>query len=199
GQVVMAAVEGRTFAPTRASDPTANFPPVLLTVREDGRVVLATTVGANVSDYHFALAQLTPAGLPDLTFGGGDGFVVTTRFVAGASSVALAPGGKIVVAGTRGGVGSTGTVYLARYTAAGAPDEVAFTSAGYFTVSSTGTGPVVAVAPDGAITVGMTTPAGAAPGADFLLYRVLSDGQPDRTFTGDGRADFGGADDALRA
>jgi uncharacterized delta-60 repeat protein len=190
GRVVISTIEGKSLAPVRATNPADNPPPAALAVLGDDRILIATTT----ADSHFALARLTPQGSPDPAFGGGDGFAVVTAFTAAATGVAPAPGGKFIVTGNSGSFGTPGTVYVARFTAEGAIDLNTFGVSGY-TTGPSGLARAVAVAPDGTVTVGASTGAG-----DFLVLRYLADGQPDRSFHGNGQAtaDFGAAQDILR-
>jgi uncharacterized delta-60 repeat protein len=197
GRLVIPTIEGRPIAPVRVTNPAVNPPPALATVLGDDRILIATTAGATRTDYRFALARLTADGRPDTTFGGGDGFVVVPQVAGSAAALALAPAGRFVVSGNGGDAGAPGTVYVARFTAGGALDANSFGFPGYVT----GPSAVVrglAVAPDGAVTVGASTDTGAT--GDFLLLRYLADGQTDRSFDGDGQAvaDFGGNWDTLR-
>ncbi|WP_170928380.1 delta-60 repeat domain-containing protein [Deinococcus hopiensis] len=86
-------------------------------VQADGRIVVAG-VAAQQSD-DVVLVRYTPAGKPDLSFG--QGGVVSTDLGGGAdgvSSVALQPGGKVLVAGSTWN-GQDHDFALLRYTAAG--------------------------------------------------------------------------------
>lgn len=108
-------------------------------VAPDGSIVVAGTTSSfsvNNSNGDIIVARLTPAGVADATFGGGDG--VITIDIAGrddiAVDVAVQPDGKIVVAGydTNGFQGperSAARVVLLRLNPDGSPDP-GFGSAG---------------------------------------------------------------------
>jgi uncharacterized delta-60 repeat protein len=86
-------------------------------VDADGRIVLAGSLGRKA-----LVVRLQPDGDPDTAFGGGDGWLTWkagAKRTAALDAVVLA-GGKIVLAGRAGG--ATQRAFVARLTAAGAPD-----------------------------------------------------------------------------
>ena len=210
GRLAISDVEGFPVTPVPpAGPPGAARPaatavqPVSLAIQPDGRIVVAATVGALFSDQRLALLRLTGEGDPDPAFGGGDGSVVVTNRASGMPmAVALAGGNKIVVAGTRApALNTSGTIYVARFTPAGTLDATFGNETGFAPTSPSGYATAVAAGHDGAITVGAWSSAGNTAGnTDFVALRFTSDGQPDRTFSGDGlaTADFGARNDQLR-
>jgi uncharacterized delta-60 repeat protein len=150
------------------------------------------------------LANAAPGDL-DLSFGT-DGKVIT-GFVggsAGASSVALQPDGKVVVAGLTGLTSFAARDFaLARYNPDGSVDA-SFGTEGTLTTDFAGGSDVavgVALQPDGKIVAaGFTGP----PDGDFrqfALARYNADGAPDSSFGTDGQVitDFPSVDEAASA
>ena len=105
--------------------------------------------------------------------------------------VALQPDGRIVSAGEA--LGSDDSLHVVRVTAAGELDS-SFGEGGY--VSLTGEGSLeigaVEVQPDGRILVAATD---AGEAADAVVFRLMPNGSPDDSFSGDGvaRFDFAGS------
>ena len=93
-----------------------------LFVNGDGTYLLAG-VGSPTDTYGIAFARLTAAGLPDPTFGGGDGTLTSDPTAAddypGPAGI-VRSGGKIVVAGAS--VGSVTKILVLRYRADGSLD-----------------------------------------------------------------------------
>jgi uncharacterized delta-60 repeat protein len=90
-----------------------------LGLRGDGKIVAAgLTGGAFFSDPHIALARYTASGTPDTTFAGTGRLVSDAGY---ASSILLDPGGKIVLAGSRG-TGTPPDALLMRLDASGSLD-----------------------------------------------------------------------------
>jgi uncharacterized delta-60 repeat protein len=160
----------------------------------DQKIVVAGsgTAGPNRA---FAVVRYSTAGVPDGTFGGGDG-IATTDFGdpnQGAEDIAIQSNGAIVAAGFRYGLDApvprcfTGPVdldfALARYESDGDPDNT-FSSNGRLTTDFGGgvdRAQGVGIQADGAIVA-----AGESAG-DFALARYESDGDLDAGFNGDGR------------
>jgi uncharacterized delta-60 repeat protein len=151
----------------------------------DGKFVVAgsTSVGGD-----FAIARLNADGSPDTTFSGDGKQTVDFGGVDQAFGVALAPDGKIVVAGQGGAVGD---MAVARLNTDGSVDMTATVDFGGNNGASE-----VAVQPDGKIVLAGSTDA--TGGGDFAIARLNTDGSPDATFSGDGKqtVDFSGANDA---
>ena len=149
-------------------------------VQRDGKIVVAGRTSENDDG---AVWRLLPDGAPDLTFGGGDGFVTVD---SGAdemlADVAIAPDGAIVVVG-RTTVGGQATIY--RLNSSGDLDS-GFDQDGRLSIGGASSlATAVAVQPDGGILVaGFITP------ADGIVVRRLTvSGATDYTFGGgDGEA-----------
>lgn len=126
---------------------------------------------------HFAVVRLRPNGSLDTSFGGGDGMAINFP-KAGASSVAIDPDGRIVVAGHVQPV-SAGPEHfaIARYTPGGEPDT-SFSGDGTVT-TSVGKASQISVASAVAIdSLGRIVAAGQGSegqGFEFALARYLSD------------------------
>jgi uncharacterized delta-60 repeat protein/uncharacterized repeat protein (TIGR01451 family) len=161
-------------------------------VEPGGRIVLAGT-GVLEGERRFLLAALTPAGLPDTSFGAGG--LVTLDVGDGPAAVyslARQPDGKLLVAGTTDGTGAGGGI-VARFLPDGTPDS-GFSTDGIARLgvpSAAVDG--VALQPDGKIVV-----AGAA-GADAIVGRFRPGGARDPGFGTDGvaRRSFGSGADRL--
>ncbi len=159
----------------------------------DGKLVLvgSTSVGGD-----FAIARLNADGTPDTTFSG-DGRQ-TVDFGGGgdvAFSVAIAPDGKILVAGKGGGAISD--MVVARLNADGSLDSTFGAGASAkasidFGGSDAANG--VALQPDGKIVMAGTTTAG---DGDLAVARLNADGSMDTSFSGDGKltAGYGAANE----
>jgi uncharacterized delta-60 repeat protein len=143
-----------------------------------GRILVA---GSSNIDDDFAIARYTPGGAPDPTFDG-DGRVTTDFGTdAGGRAIALAPGGKIVVAGV-----TNGQFAVARYNPNGSLDTGFSGDGKVATPVGDGAAAALAVAvqADGKVVVGgLATVAGEEV---FALVRYAADGTPDPTFDGDG-------------
>lgn len=155
----------------------------------NGKIVLVGTAGLKV-----ALARYYPDGSLDRTFGGGGtGQVITSvtgtqRFGDVANSVALAPDGRIVIAGQADFPNGTNRDFLvARYTDDGVLDPT-FGNGGTIITSNTTRADYafsVAVQADGKIVAGgLIDNSG---NGDFLLVRYNVDGSLDASFSGDGK------------
>jgi uncharacterized delta-60 repeat protein len=161
-------------------------------IQSDGKILAAGAVGipgaGTASD--FALARYTGDGTLDGSFDG-DGKVVT-NFMSGtdqAFSIALAPDGKVVLAGISRPLGpGPFDMAVARYNADGSLDG-SFDGDGKvvtaITPGSDDAAQAVAVQPDGRIVVGGTTRTGGDMRA--VLVRYAADGTPDTSFGADGK------------
>jgi uncharacterized delta-60 repeat protein len=165
---------------------------------QDGKIVVAGSsntgaTGANPRD--FAVVRLlNPSGAFDSSFGADHGGqLIDFGGYDYASAMALAPDGRIVLAGHAG----AGDFGIARLLPGGAPDN-SFSGDGKATVDfggSNDSAAAVALQPDGKIVVAGTTNAGG-----FLVARLLPSGGLDDSFAGDGKSlvDFGaGGDSAI--
>ena len=154
-------------------------------VQPDGKIV--TAGGSDCCVGAFRLARHNPDGTLDIAFGNGGKVTTTFRGSDSASALALQPDGKIVVAGSTGGIFAFA---LARYLPDGSLDAT-FGSGGKVTTNF-GLAFALAIQPDGKIVV--------AGGTDnFLLARYNPDGSLDPTFGAGGKVitDFGGDDSAF--
>jgi uncharacterized delta-60 repeat protein len=155
-------------------------------VQPDGRIVLAAKGYSD--DYDMAVTRLTPTGAVDGTVWDRGRFDAQAIPHAGA----LAPDGKIVVAGTKHPDGSPSEIALARFDSDGKLDKT-FGGTGKVTFASAGDELVeaVLVQPDGRIVV---AGAAGASGYEMVVTRFNRDGTPDTSWDGDARAfaDFDG-------
>lgn len=156
-----------------------------LAMQGDGKILVAGTANSD-----FAMARYTPAGIPDKSFSH-DGFRIT-HFISGvatASSIAVQPDGKIIVAGYASINGGQYDFALARYNTDGSLDKT-FSGNGR-QVYNIGTAytfaQAVAVQSDGRIIVAGYSYASAAGDANFTIARLNTDGSLDNTFSSDGR------------
>jgi uncharacterized delta-60 repeat protein len=162
------------------------------------------------------VARLNADGSLDGSFGSGGratiGFDLGGDFQDSAWAMAIAPGGKIVIAGaTQVGEGDTTAtdIAVARLNADGSIDEsfdddgkatVSFTDLGMRSAVATG----VAVQPDGKIVLGGSGESQETGKRSFVAARVGVDGSLDETFDGDGRTTIafdpgGGSEDVGQA
>ena len=170
-------------------------------LQSNGKIVVAGQTSAGATQGDFAVARVNANGSPDTGFGSGG----TTKIDFGgddsAFAVALAPGGKILVAGET--TDESGERFaVARLNADGTLDPT-FGSGGEDTISFDGTASVataVLVAPDGRIVLaGSNTSTDTQ--NDFAVARLNTDGTLDTTFGSGGTAtvDFGGDEHARGA
>ncbi len=170
-------------------------------VQSDGKIVVVGSAyfpGPSRSD--FALARYNADGTPDASFGTNG--KVTTQFPSGrssgASSFAVQPDGRLVVAG----IVSTGTpagdnptdFASARYNADGTPDAT-FGAGGFVTLDfglSDGAAGVALQADGRVVLAGSAARIGGNVliSSSFALARLKADGSPDPTFDGDGQTTF---------
>jgi uncharacterized delta-60 repeat protein len=167
-----------TFGTNLAENATA------VAVQGNGKVVVAGSVSGD-----FAVARLTTTGLPDNSFSG-DGKVrtdITSGSGDGAADVVIQGDGKILVAGTRAVGGST-RFAIVRYTSGGVLDTT-FSGDGKQVLAvgpNNSEATSIMVRPDGKIVIVGKAFGGAQ--AEIAIVRLLSNGAPDTTFSGDGRA-----------
>jgi uncharacterized delta-60 repeat protein len=152
----------------------------------DGKLLVA---GTSAGD--FALVRLNPDGSPDLTFDG-DG-KATYDFGANEQlyDAALAPGGKVVLVGSRERPGCQNFTFLPTVDAAIArvnPDgglDPSFGEGGRVLVENAAVvrAQAVAVQPDGAVLVGGRMGSCSRVAIDYWLVRLTPAGAPDATFS----------------
>jgi uncharacterized delta-60 repeat protein len=170
-------------------------------LQPDGKIVVAGVIRdpGSIRYEDAGLARFNSDGSLDATFDS-DGIVATdfcgpsSCFMSDyARDLAIQPDGKILVAGSRSFYGPSFTIHdsvLARYNSDGSLDPT-FDGDG-FVLGGEAYAHAIALQPDGRILV-----AGSEQGSGyqgFWLARYHSDGSPDPTFDGDGKArtDFGG-------
>jgi uncharacterized delta-60 repeat protein len=163
-----------------------------LAVQDDGRILVAATGNAGWGGIHvgfFYVARLDPTGTLDPTFSATHiSDTVQRHMDADFTSVALAPDGKVVVAGSIRSVDNSTRLVVARLDPDGSLDEL-FGDGGFLIrpppagypqwtegVSS------VAVRPDGEILVGGSSGYPAKPVTGFLLTKVTRAGALDPSF-----------------
>jgi uncharacterized delta-60 repeat protein len=159
-------------------------------VQADGKIVIAGRGAEHLGD--FAIIRLDRDGNLDATFG--QGGRVLTDF-AGASdtiyAVALQADGKIVVAGTTTGNGTSNDFAVARYLPNGDLDTNFDGDGKVVTALGTDsdTAYALAIQADGKILVGGDSNRGSGTGQtgiDFAIVRYTTTGLPDTSFDGDG-------------
>jgi uncharacterized delta-60 repeat protein len=178
------ATDGIATINTNSAPPIGSEQGRAIAVQPDGRIVVASNSGNDI-----ALSQLTAAGLPDASFGGGDG-IVTSSFATGVdavASIALQDDGKILVAGRTVSAAGDSELMLVRYTADGSLDA-GFGGGGVavpgFSADADEALSVKTQA-DGKIVVSGYTTIGPLEQA-ILVTRFNVDGSLDATFAGDG-------------
>jgi uncharacterized delta-60 repeat protein len=155
-----------------------------------GRIIVAGRAHDSVtSEQGFLVARFTSSGVLDTTFGGGDGFVITTVSLpvfgladSRAEGVALQSDGKIVAAGWVSDSGTNEDFVVVRYTSAGVEDTtfdgdgIALTNFGTadraFDLTVQADGRIVAVGLARQLTGN----------DDFAIARYNTDGSPDLGF-----------------
>ena len=171
--------------------------PLGLVVQPDNKVVVAATSSSTGGSYgEWTIARVLPTGILDSTFGTGGKVVSSAGPQSQVHDVALAPDGKIVVAGY-----ANGDMMVARYlNDAGPPPEsffdTTFSGDGVATTDFAGTsdfGSTTIVQPDQKIVVGGSVGNGTNTDDVFGLTRYNPDGSLDVTFGTAGKAtvDFG--------
>jgi uncharacterized delta-60 repeat protein len=159
----------------------------LLGVARDGAKIVA--VGSD-----WRVARLLSSGLPDTTFGGGDGWLTGNLPFPdiGADDAVVDGDGRITVVGYASD-GTSSRVAVARYRPGGGLDR-SFSDDGWVTATSPdGVGYVygyaAALQPDGKLVVAAESYDGSVDPikANMVVYRFTTGGRLDRTFDGDGR------------
>ena len=158
-------------------------------IQPDGKILIAGTGPSN----DFVISRILPSGSLDLSFGGGTG---TTRMDLGSqaqpTSIAIAPDGKIVVAGVVGAFSGNADAAVARLDPDGTPD-LTFGPQGWRDANLGGsddkaTG--VAVLADGKIVLSGT----GGSSRIFHVARLTTSGHYDGTFAGSGLTDIPGTE-----
>ena len=179
----------------RAGDPDASFGsggsavtdfamPTKVAARDavaypDGRVLVLGTTRDNTTYDEPVLARFNADGSPDATFSGDGRLYVPTHSVTAGGTLALLPDGRIVVAGTNGGL----TVSAMRFKPDGSPDT---------TFGVDGVASVITQVPDPGVASPQVNDLVALPGGKLLLagtinghmaaVRLNADGSADETF-----------------
>ena len=153
----------------------------------DGKLVLVGSTSAGGGD--FAIARLNADGTPDTGFSGDGMQTVDFGGADTANAVALAPDGKIVVAG-QGGASSD--MAVTRLNPDGSVDTAfapATPGTAFVDFGGMDAGNGVAIQADGKIVVdGGTDAVGSG---DFAVARLNADGSLDASFSGDGKLTAG--------
>lgn len=150
-------------------------------IQSDGKIVAGGS-SSGISRMTFALVRVNADGTPDMSWG--DNGKLTTSFgglYEQAWSVAIAPDGKIVAAGSMATLNEVYRGAVARYNEADGALDATFSGDGLVRTRAGGYWDV-AVQPDGRIVA-----AGVANIDDFGLVRYNVDGTLDTTFSGDGK------------
>ena len=153
-------------------------------VQPNGKIVLAGPGYSGKSD--MAVVRLNDNGSADNTTFDRGQFAESATF----ASAALAPGGRIIVAGTANvGPGGRPAVAVARYDQEGTLDKT-FGGTGKVTFSQGDDEQVAKVLaqPDGKV---ITVGAKGSADSEIAVTRFNADGKPDASFDGDGRATGG--------
>jgi uncharacterized delta-60 repeat protein len=157
-------------------------------LQPDGNVLVGGySVGPDPSAYDTAVSRvLNPSGTLDFGFGGDGGTSVHRSGYDAVNRIAVQPDGKIVLAGYALGDGALVT----RLDPSGTPDASFGGGDGQVLLPGTKDGGAVAVQPDGKLVVAGDD------GVDAVVERLLPNGAPDESFSGDGRAtiDLGATD-----
>ena len=147
-----------------------------------------------------AEAKAPPEGL-DPTYGTdgftSNGFTRSNYHRMDAKLSALAPDGKLVIAGVHGrfqGETYLQDVAIARFNADGTPDDLGFSRDGkaFFDADPNSTNGGVEICdllvdPDGRILISGTGPSSTATGSDVVLFRITAEGAKDLSFSRDGK------------
>lgn len=162
-------------------------------VQPDGKIVVGgfTDAGSTSGNpNNFAVARLTTGGALDLTFHETGKTLIDFGSDDRATGLALAPDGRLVLAGytNAGSSPETNSFALARLHTDRLLD-LSFGGDGRQTISfgNDDRANAVAVQPDGKILLAGTWDGGQP---DFAIVRLGANGTPDNSFAGDGRANF---------
>jgi uncharacterized delta-60 repeat protein len=165
-----------------------------LALQPDGKILVAGSAFANL-DIDVVVHRLKPNGSLDPTFGTDGARRIVSSAREDARALALAPDGKLLVAGSSV-VDTHVEAVVYRLNASGSDDST-FNGNGRLSIDSGAVANAVAAMPDGRIVV---AGAGGAAGAksDAIIYRLTPTGSLDPTFNGNGRLaiDGGGFEEA---
>lgn len=186
--------DGRVTTDVNAVNPGRNDRPRGLALQTDGKIVAAGFSNApSTAIYDFALTRYNTDGSLDSAFSGDGRLLTNFGGIDQAFAVAIQANGKIVAAGQK--CDNTFTicdVALARYNVGGALDTT-FSTDGKQTTDfgggDNGTLGGIAIQSNGKIIVAGYMWNGN--NYDFAVYRYLSNGSLDTTFSGDGMVNFG--------
>jgi uncharacterized delta-60 repeat protein len=159
-------------------------------VQPDGKIVVVGTADVSPTDTEFAVARLLADGTPDAGFGTSGKLTVAFNlggeYPQRASSVAIQPDGKIVVAGFALRDGVQNDIAVVRLNTDGTRDATFGADGKYTTGFNLGGGnndqaSGVVVQPDGKIVVSGTVQV-TDTNSDFAALRLLPDATPDNSF-----------------
>jgi len=165
-----------------------------LALQPDGKVVLAGSVSDASGFQQLVVTRFNADGTPDSTFGSGGRVAIQygdgSFPLSGANAVALAPDGKIVVAGGASDSAGIQELVVVRFHTDGTPDK-AFNGDGAFLTQLGSNGNpsylnAVAVQPDGRVVIGGQA-SDSGGNSRYLVGRLTSTGGWDSSFSGDGR------------
>ncbi|HWB05334.1 MAG TPA: choice-of-anchor D domain-containing protein [Verrucomicrobiales bacterium] len=165
--------------------PAAGGQAASLAVLSDGKIVVGGSTPDANGWFRPRVWRMLPDGSLDPTFGTAGVATLTVPLQAFLSQIIVQPDGKIVAAGA---IGASGALWLGRLQAGGAMDA-AFASGGRFIVPSFSLAGSICLAlqQDGRIIVAGDRELNSPDWALFAM-RFHSDGSPDLTFNGSGRA-----------
>ncbi len=172
--------------------PVVNMTGDAIVIQPDGKILVAGTLDGNTVPPLPFVARYNVDGSQDLTFGDNGSVTVDgigSQATADLNAIALAPGGKIVIAGSQFDSGGKNHMWVARLNPSGAIDSTFNGQSGYaintsFPAGSNSRAEAVVVKPDGRIVlVGDMTDAG----PDFIAFaQYRANGTLDTTGFGSG-------------
>ncbi len=183
-----------TTGTTQLDTGTLNFAKAVA-IQSNGKIVVAGTIQTSPAPQKVGVWRLTGSGAPDPEFGTAGAVEISDGKEDSANAIALAPEGKIVVAGASKLAANPRDAVAWRLTANGTPDAT-FDTDGQADVDSGGdeVANAVAVQPDGKIVMAGFTQGGPL-GDDAMVWRLKADGGPgitneglDPTFDANGTA-----------
>jgi len=182
--------DGRVTVPCQQQTAFGGGGATAALLQPDGRLVLVGSCPM-FPDHVFWLARLNADGSLDPSFGTGGQVLTPFAGAAFASAAVLQPDGRIIAVGS-GPAPSVSALKAARYNPDGSLDPT-FGSGGQVTLAfgqSVYAGSA-ALQPDGKLVIGGTY--GPQSNYDFGVVRLLPNGAPDLSFSGDGlvTSDFG--------
>ncbi|MBJ7353578.1 MAG: hypothetical protein JHC98_02025 [Thermoleophilaceae bacterium] len=205
GSYTSAGVNNNIFNPGSTPDKTVQLSAfedssLASEVLPDGRFVLAGRANTGGFDYSYAVARFLPDGMPDPSFAGGTGFVLTPAPIENfgqINDIVLGSDNSIYAAGSAG-TGEERDSVLLKYTPGGALDA-SFGSGGIANLGVAGEDGALALVftPDGKLAVTGSTGSGTA--HNVFVARTSLTGALDASFGAGGRAitDLGGDDEGV--